>query len=219
MKKFFSFVFIAMQSLPCQQQAAPWRIEGGITVSHFQQQVKRAVGDIRGQRLVNEFELGAMLSGSYQIHEFVHLGIFVRADRGERFLARFNGFDAEGRTQTKEGIGGTYTEFWIGPLVQLQWKQLTLDLGFAPYGYRNDNARDDIPNVLGSTDGSFFLHPTIAWLISLGGGFSLLEQVEATIKVEYRPRYYSQRGGEDLANNVEHGTQSVVPIIGVACQF
>lgn len=219
MKKFFTFVFVAVHSLPCQQQATSWRTEGGISVSHFQQQVKRAVGDVRGQRLVNEFELGALLSGSYRIHEFVHLGIFARADRGERFLARFNGFDAEGRTQTKDGVGGTYTEFWIGPLVQLHWKQLTLDLGFAPYGYRNDNARDDIPNVSGSTDGSFSLHPTIAWLVSLGGSFSLLEQLETTIKVEYRPRYYSQRGGDDLANNVEHGTQSVVPIIGVACQF
>lgn len=217
MKKLFILIFVA--SMLSQESTASWRVESGITFSHFQQQIKQAVGDVRGQRLVNEFEVGALLSGSYRIHQYVHLGIFTRADRGERFLARFNGFDAQGKTQTKDGIGGTYTEFWIGPIVQLQWKQLTLDLGYAPYGVRNDHARDDIPNVDGNADGSFSLHPTIAWMVSLGGNFPLYEKFDALIKIEYRPRYYSERNGKTLINDIEHGTQSIVPVIGVAYQF
>lgn len=219
MEKLFILIFIFVMPSSSQESTSSWRIESGITFSHFQQQIKQAVGDVRGERLTNEFELGVLLSGSFRIHQFVHLGIFTRADRGERFLARFNGFDAQGKTQTKDGIGGTYTEFWIGPIVQLQWKQLTFDLGYAPYGTRLDNARGDISNASGSTDGSFSLNPTIAWLFSLGGSFSLVKKLAVLIKIEYRPRYYSKRGGEVLSNNIEHGTQSIAPIIGVAYQI
>lgn len=207
---------IFSQTLLSLDSTAFWRVEGGATISHFQQQIKRAVGDVRGQRLVNEFQLGLLLSGSYKIHDYVHAGMFIRADRGERYLAHFNGFDAQGRTQTKDGIGGTYSELWIGLLLQLQWKQVTLDLGYAPYGSRLDNARDDIPNETGSTEGAFALHPTIAWLISLGGSFSVAKNFDALIKIEYRPRYYSKRGGAVLINDIEHGTQSVVPVFGIA---
>jgi hypothetical protein len=35
------------------------------------------------------------------------------------------------------------------------------------------------------------------------------------IKIEYRLRYYNERNGEPLINNVEHGTQSISPIVGV----
>ncbi|MBI2427329.1 MAG: hypothetical protein HYV29_00760 [Ignavibacteriales bacterium] len=216
MKKFFVLGSIIIQILFTQHKESEWRIESGITISHFQQQIKQAVGETRGQRLVNEFQIGVLVSGGYQIYEFFHIGIFTRVDRGERFLAHFNGFDAEGKTQTTGGIGGTYTEFWVGPLIRLQWKQLTFDLGFAPYGARKDNARNDIPNTSGATDGSFTLHPTIAWLLSLGGSFPVLEKIDALVKIEYRPRYYSKRGGDILVNDIEHGTQSIVPLIGVA---
>jgi hypothetical protein len=215
-KRSIVFGVIFFQLLLSQDSTTFWRVEGGVTISHFQQQVKRAVGDVRGQRLVNEFHLGLALSGGYRIHEYIHAGMFVRADRGERYLARFNGFDAQGRTQTKDGIGGTYSELWIGLLLQLQWKQLSLDLGYAPYGSRLDNARGDIPNDDGITDGAFSLHPTIAWLISLGGNFSLVDNLDAVIKIEYRPRYYSKRGGVTLLNDIEHGTQSIVPVFGIA---
>ncbi len=210
---------IAIQSLCVSQDDTRWRVEGGLVFSHFQQQIKHAVGDPRGQRLVNEFQIGGLVSGSYLIDDFIHVGVFTRVDRGERYLANFNGFSAEGKTQTKDGIGGTYTEIWIGPIVQLQWNQLTLDLGFAPYGTRRDHARGDIPNNNNSTDGSFSLHPTIAWLVSLGGSFDVKDDIDVLIKIEYRPRYYSERGGSVLINDIEHGTQSVVPVFGIAYLF
>ncbi len=215
MKKIIS-LFLTLMICATAQERTAWKAEAGAVISHFQQQIKRAVGDPRGQRLVNEFQIGGMLSAGYRVHELLRLGAFVRADRGERYLANFNGFDAEGKTRTKEGIGGTYTEVWIGPLAQLQWKQVTLDIGFAPYGKRYDRARGDIPNEANSTDGSFSLHPTIAWLIALGGSFDLSEQFALSIKMEYRPRYYSERGGAVLINDIEHGTQSVVPLVGLS---
>ncbi len=218
MKKTFILCFV-IQSLCVSKEPTNWRVEGGVIFSHFQQQIKRAVGDPRGQRLINEFQIGGLISGSYRIHDFIYLGIFTRVDRGERYMANFSGFSAEGKTQTKDGIGGTYTEFWIGPIVQLQWKQLIFDLGFAPYGKRNDNARNDIPNNNNATNGSFSLHPTIAWLISLGGSFDVLDNIDLLIKIEYRPRYYSERGGSILINDIEHGTQSIVPVFGIEYLF
>lgn len=196
-----------------------WRVEAGVTFRHFQQQVKAEVGQPRGDRLVNEFELGALLSGMYRVHEYLSVGAFVRIDRGERLLARFAGFDATGRTQVKDALGGLYTEFWVGPLLHSRWKQLSLEIGFAPIGVRNDMARTDLPSSTGDTEAAFSLHPTIAWLLSLGANVPLADHLELIVKVEYRPRYYSKRGGNPIVGDIEHGTQSVAPLIGLAWKW
>jgi hypothetical protein len=192
------------------------RLETGIVFSHFQQQVKQNVGDERGNRLVNEFHIGGVIAAGYRIVDALHVGLFSRLDRGERYQARFNGFDGEGRTQTTDGIGGVYTEIWIGPYAQFQWKQLLIDIGFAPFGRRYDMARGDLPNARGESDGSFSLHPAIAWMFSVGGEFEIGNRTRLLIKAEYRPRYYNERGGDALIGSVEHGTQSISPIIGLS---
>lgn len=216
MRKIVLIFFVVVLSVDAGETETRWRFETGMALSHFQQQVKQKVGDKRGERLVNEFQIGGLISASYKIHDNIHLGIFTRVDRGERFLAQFSGFDQSGNTLTKNGIGGTYNELWIGPVVQMFWKQLSMDIGFAPYGKRQDNARSDIPNIRGNTGDAFSLHPTIAWLIAIGGTFEIIENVQGLIKIEYRPRYYSKRGGAELINSIEHGTQSIIPLIGVA---
>jgi len=211
-------VFVLSSSMYAQSPT-PWRLEGGMTFRHFQQQVKAEVGQPRGDRLVNEFELGALVSGLYELHEYVAVGLFLRADRGERFAAQFDGFDASGKTKTKDAIGGLYSELWLGPLVQLRWKQLSLDLGYAPIGIRDDMARSDLPSASGDTESAFTLHPTIAWVISLGANVPLSESFDVILKAEYRPRYYSKRGGDPIVGNIEHGTQSIAPLIGIGWRF
>ena len=201
------------------QEQMPWRIEGGVTFRHFQQQVKAEVGQPRGDRLVNEFELGALVSGLYELHEYVAVGAFLRVDRGERLAARFDGFDADGTTKTRDAVGGAYSELWFGPFIQVRWKQLSLDLGYAPIGVRDDMARIDVPSASGETDGTFSLHPTIAWIISLGANIPVSESFDVILKAEYRPRYYSKRGGEPLLGNIEHGTQSIAPLLGIGWRF
>src|SRR5687767_6289948 len=42
------------------------QVELGVTFAHFQQQVKRAVGDPRGQRLILETEIGLHALGVYR---------------------------------------------------------------------------------------------------------------------------------------------------------
>jgi hypothetical protein len=53
-------------------------------------------------------------------------------------------------------------------------------------------------------------------LISLGANVPITESLEIILKAEYRPRYYSKRGGEPIVGNIEHGTQSIAPLIGLA---
>ena len=219
MKTALLYFLILVPAAVCAQELSAWRLEGGVTFRHFQQQVKAEVGQPRGDRLVNEFEIGLLASGMYQLHEYLAVGAFLRVDRGERLAARFDGFDADGTTKTRDAIGGLYSELWLGPFVQLRWKQLSLDLGYAPIGLRDDRARSDIPSVSGDTEGTFSLHPTIAWMISLGANVPISESLDIILKAEYRPRYYSMRGGEAIIGDIEHGTQSIAPLIGVGWRF
>lgn len=201
------------------QDQTRWRIEGGITFSHFQQQVKTAVGAVRGDRLVNEFQIGLMGSGTYRVTDILALGLFARADRGERLASRFDGFDATGKTQVKDAVGGLYSELWLGPMMQARWKQLSAEAGYALVGLRDDMARDDLLSSTGDRESAFTTHPTIAWLFTLGANIELVSSVEVILKIEYRANYYSKRGGNALVNDIEHGRQSINPIIGLAWQF
>jgi hypothetical protein len=197
------------------QNEHEWLIESGITFNHYQAQVKAEVGDPRGERLTNNFELGLNISSSYKWNKWFASGLFVRLDRGQREMAFFDGFDSEGKTSVKEKVGGTYSELWFGPVIQAFWKHFTFELGYGLVGIRKDNGRKDIPNSSGETDGAFTLNPTVAWLVNLGGFIPLNDALDVTLKIEYRGRYYNERGGKKLFNNIDHGTQSIVPVLGV----
>lgn len=193
--------------------------EAGITVSHFQQQVKTEIGAKRGERLTNEFQLGLYTSGAYYFYEFLAAGIYLRYDRGQRQLANFDGFDQSGKTLTSDNIGGTYTEFWAGPIIHLFYSQLHAAFGYGLIGIRDDTARNDIPSTTGDVESAFNLDPSFAWLISLGGRFSVTKSLDINISLEYRARYYNTRGGNNLRDNINHGTQSISPLFGVVYSF
>ncbi len=216
MKKNLLFVVLlcVVTILPAQEKDA-WLLEGGITFNHFQQQVKAEVGDPRGERLINIFELGAHAAATWKWKDYLAFGLFMRIDRGQRNMASFAGFDDEGKTTVTNEIGGTYWEFWAGPLVQAFWRQFSLELGYGLIGLRKDLGRGDIPNQSGETGGVFSLNPQVAWLVNLGGYIPINKQWDVALKLEYRGRYYLERGGEKLINNIDHGTQSVVPVLGV----
>lgn len=194
----------------------PWTVEGLVTVSHFQQQVKAEVGDPRGERLVYEYEFGVMASGLYRLLPYLSAGAFARADAGRREAARFDGFAPDGTTQVAGRVGGPYTEFWAGPMLRGHWRRVSLDVGYALIGVRSDDGRPDLPNESGATSGAFSTHPTIAWLVSAGGSIPLIERLDLALRLEYRGRYYHRRGGEPLASNIDHGTQSIAPMVGVS---
>lgn len=196
-----------------------WRVEADMSISHFQQQVKQEIGGVSGNRLVDETAIGLHATGLYSLQDFLAVGVFVRADRGNRHAARFAGFDSEGRTQVRDAIGGHFTELWVGPLAQLRWKLLSLDIGYGALGMRTDDARHDLPSSTGDTESALATNPAVAWLAALGANVPVVDNIDIVLKIEYRFRYYTKRGGNPLAENIEHGTQSISPLLGVAYRW
>jgi hypothetical protein len=191
-------VVVVLFVVVCGTAVGQWRAEGGITVSRFEQQVKSEVGGGVGEKLVEEFQFGFSASGVYSIVGGLSAGIFLRADIGERSVARFSLIDSTGKAVTTGELGGSYSEFWAGPLVQYTWKQLFAELGFGVIGIRGDDGRSDIPSSTGDTTPSFRTHPTIAWMFGVGGNIPVLDNLDVVLKLEYRIRYYDKRGGERL---------------------
>ncbi|MBI4417533.1 MAG: hypothetical protein HY563_02070 [Ignavibacteriales bacterium] len=210
------FVIITSQA----QIPRTWTVDGGLTFSHFQQQVKAEVGDPRGERLVNELQFGVMALGAWKIWDYASIGAFMQYDRGNRHAARFNGFDpANGKTVTVDKIGGNYRELWAGPFVRVQWKNLFGEFGYGLFGFRDDEARTDLKSSAGDSTGSFSLNPSIAWYAALGGAVALWDAWDLVIRMEYRLRYYNKREGNSFQSNIEHGTQNITPYIGLRWQF
>jgi hypothetical protein len=209
-------VYCMTLPLSAQPEPSKIRLEGNVIFSMFQQQVKSEIGAERGERLVMESEIGAAVSGTYGVLDFLSVGLFVRTWLGTRENAQFAGFDSEGRTIVQNQLGGSYSEIWIGPLIHLHWKQFFLDGGYAVYGRRMDDGRTDLSSTTGDTSSSFSTDPSFAWVISAGGNLPVTDDLSVVLKVDFCIRYYDRRGGELLDDNIVHGTQSLAPSIGVA---
>jgi hypothetical protein len=191
-------------------------VDVGLTGGHFEQQVKTEVGGERGEKIVVDTHLGVHSFATYRIWGPLSLGLFTQLDVGERSQGRFAGFDAQDRTQVDKQTGGTYTEFWVGPVLRGQWRALFAEVGYGAFGVRDDEARDDLPDESGSTDSALRTSPTIAWLAAVGAGVPLTDHFDAILRLEYRVRYYDQRGDKDLADDIVHGTQGFTPFVGLA---
>lgn len=211
-----TFIVLEPKPLTAQPAQNAFRVEGNVVFSMFQQQVKSEIGAERGERLVYETEVGVGLGGTYGVLDVLSVGLFTRTWIGNRENSQFAGFDDEGRTVVQNQLGGSYAEFWFGPLIHLHWHQFFVDGGYALYGRRMDNGRDDLPSTTGDNTSAFSTDPSFAWLISLGGELTVSENVSVVLRVDFCVRYYNKRGGEFLAGNINHGTQSLAPSIGVA---
>jgi hypothetical protein len=195
------------------------RADAGLTFSRFEQQVKAEIGGARGERLVQSTELGLLLTGAYSLHALFEVGLFAQGDVGSRSAGRFVGFDANGAAQLDSETGGAYQELWLGPLIRGRYGPAFVELGWGALGLRWDEARDDLPSTTGETDGALVRNPAIAWLLAAGGAVPLGERLDLVLRLEYRVRYYTSRGGNPLAEEIAHGTQSFAPFIGVGYGF
>ncbi|HLF20775.1 MAG TPA: hypothetical protein VI704_08285, partial [Bacteroidota bacterium] len=61
---FVSILGVFFESVAVAQDSTLWKLDIGGTFSTFQQQVKAEVGEPRGERLVNETQVGVMLMGT-----------------------------------------------------------------------------------------------------------------------------------------------------------
>lgn len=210
---FLVIFLLSHQAFP--QSKHQFSVDSGFLLTHFQQQVKQEVGDPRGQRLVHENEFGFLLTGRYNFNKFLSAGLFLRTDFGKREAALFDGFDDEGKTKVRNKVGGNYFELWFGPEIMFHWKQLFAEIGYGLIGIRDDDGRFDIPSNTGNINDSFSTSPSISWMFSIGSHIHVFEKIDVMLKIEYRFRYYNERGGEPLINNIDHGTQSISPLIGI----
>lgn len=112
-------------------------------------------------------------------------------------------------------IGGKSTELWAGLLVRAQWRGLFADLGYALFTRRWDTGRDDLPSADGTTDGAFTAELAVRWMLALGAAIPVRHDLAITIRLEWRIRYYDERGGQSLRDDIVHGTQEIRPLFGV----
>lgn len=197
----------------------PFRLDAGLTFSRFEQQVKTELGGARGERLVEEFQLGYAHSLTYHVWGPLSAGGFMQVDVGRREAARFAGFDDKGAATITGDVGGRYTELWMGPIVRVEYMRVFLEAGWGAYGARRDDARDDLPSETGNTTGTLRTSALVAWTFALGGRVPIVPDLDLVLRIQYRIRYYDERRGAPLAGGAVHGTQNYTPFAGVAWSF
>jgi hypothetical protein len=197
-------------------RAEPLRLDASLGFAHFQQQAKPRVGTPRGERLVEYTASTLALAGAYDVHRYVALGAFAELDLGVRRAGELAGFDADGRATIDPQVGGSYAEIWTGIGARAQWRNLFLEVGYALFARRWDSGRDDLPDANGSSDGAFSPQLSVRWLAAIGGTVQLRSSLALVLRLEWRIRYYDERGGESLMDGVVHGTQEFRPLVGIA---
>lgn len=215
----FSLSFLLGMLIPISAIALqPVNLEPAITFSFFRQEVKNEIGGGNVARLSDDSQFGFSGISTYALWKWVHPGLFLQVDVGQRRATTFAGFAAPGGATTNE-ISGLFTELWLGPLIRIPWRWFFFDAGYGALALRWDNARGDLPSSTGSASGAFSTDPLISWFVGLGGNVPLTGKLSVTLRFNYRIRYYDERGGSSLQGGVIHGTQDLTPFFGISYTF
>jgi hypothetical protein len=209
-------IIVAMLVVAGEARAEPVRLDGSLGFAHFQQQAKPRIGTPRGERLVEYTAFTVSLNGAYDLHRYVAIGAFAELDLGVRRAGELAGFDGDGRATIDPAVGGNYSEVWMGIGVRGQWRMLFVDLGYALFARRWDSGRDDLPAADGGTDGAFSPELAVRWIAAAGGTVRLRDSLALVLRLEWRIRYYDERGGQPLMDGIVHGTQEFRPLVGIA---
>ncbi len=194
------------------------RIDAAFGVHQLQQRVQAEGGD-NALHVVDHYLLSLNLSGSFHFSPYMALGMFLHLDEGLRTQTSLHSLDSRKNPVSGTQSGGAYTEFWLGPLIQVFWDPLQAEFGYAAIGWLDDNTRGDLKTTGGSSSGSLSMRLGSGWLLSLGANFPLYDIYRLVAKLEYRTRIYDARAGKALANGTEMPMQSIMPYLGVAFGF
>lgn len=209
-------VLTALLASVAPVHAEPWQVDATFGLAHFQQQAKQAVGTERGDRLVEFTGVTVGVHGALAVHPNLMVLAFGELDAGTRRAGDLAGFDADGRAITDPAVGGRSFETWVGLGVRARYRAAFLELGYPLFARRWDTARDDLPATGGGTDGAFAPQLSVRWMAAVGAGLPITARLRATARLEWRIRYYDERGGQALAGDVVHGTQELRPLFGLA---
>jgi opacity protein-like surface antigen len=213
-------IFLTLgQNALAQDTSRALTLEIAGTFTHFEQQIKTEIGGVKGELLAADTEFGIQFVAAYTVWKYFHAGWYFQYENGNRANAQFSGFDSTGAAQVVNLIGGSYYEFWTGPLLRVQYKQVFLEAGYGLVGMRNDDAREDLVNTNGSNEGNLSTDPSVAWFVGLGAQVKIHKNLLLLVKAQYRVRYYNKKDGAFLQNEAVHGTQNFSPIIGLSYKF
>ena len=213
------------EAVPAESHAdeGPWRNElfrldlGGI-MTWYTSAVEMGTDGESNDQLANDFSFGLFASASWRFWGPFSVGLYVQFEAGNRKYGTFTGDVVDGVAIVDRQGGGGFSETWFGPLVRAQWESLFLEVGWGPLGFRSDDGRVDLP-AGGEASGAFQTTPSTAWLIGIGAAVPLLLDLELVMRINYRIRYYESRGGDDLDGGLAHGTQDLIPFVGLAWAF
>ena len=183
--------------------------------NRFEQQIKNKVGGEKGDLLTEDNEVSIHLGFEYLFKEHWRFGLFLRFDNGTRELGEYGGINADTKPNIVNKTGGTFSELWLGPYAGYRYSIFAVDLGYGLLGLRDDAARDDIKDFNKPSGGYFETSLSVAWFISAGITAPLLDNLDLSLRLEYRIRYYELFSGEELVDSVAHGTQDITPFFGV----
>jgi hypothetical protein len=197
--------------------AGPFYLNVALAPMINQQQIE---GPNRDDLLVNDYGIANSLNFAYAVLPWLEPGVFLQFDAGNTRHAKFSRPDEQtGETQATEEVDGAFFEFWTMLFVRGRYGPLFGELGWAPLILRKDSTRTDLPNVRGETDGLFVGSRAVAWMLAFGGAIPVADDLDVTLRVQYRIRYLVSRGGEDLAGDEELGNMHLSPSAGLGYRF
>ena len=191
------------------------RLDTSATFSRIEQQVKTKVGGPRGERLVEDTEVGTYVAATYELGQYFAVGLFGQFDIGARRAGRFAGFDGSGQTALVDRSGGRFSELWLGPLVRGKYRFAFLELGYGIATFRKDRGRDDLPSESGNSSSAFRTLPAVSWSMSIGAQFPVTQTLDVSARLNWRIRYYDRRNSGPLLDDIVYGTQSYQPSLGI----
>jgi hypothetical protein len=187
----------------------------GFSFNHFQQQIKTEIGGKQGDKLVENTSITFTLNGLVSIYKGLKAGIYLDYESGSRKSGRFQSFSSENAAITDQKNGGSFTEIWIGPIIQFNYHQAFIEFAHGTFAIRKDDGRVDIPDNQNDNKSSFKAVSSVAWKLQFGYKINLSEKLDSFIKIQYRVRYYDRRDGT-LKNNYVLGSQNITPVIGLS---
>jgi len=192
---------------------ASWLFDSGFIFSRFEQQVKTEVGGQSFAPISESMSAGAQLNVGYKIFPFLSAGAYLQYESGVRSARQLSSIPG-GIPSFLDVYGGDFSETWIGPFIRSHYKSLYFEVSYGLFGRRRDDGRDDVPDINGSVQDALRTSSRVAWVFGLGSAVPLNDHFSLVLRLQYRIRYYNQRGSENLLDNVVLGTQDIFPFIG-----
>lgn len=193
-----------------------WHLEAALFPMLLEQQIE---GTNRDDRLTQDATLAAAVTFGFAPLEWFEPALWVQFDVGRVRRAVFSRPDDLGMTREEQLVEGAFWEMWIAFLARGRLGPGFVEAGWAPLILRHDDVRSDLPNDKGDTDGVFEGSRAVAFILAGGASIPVLDNLDITLRLQFRIRYLVSRGGEPLDDDEETGQMAIYPFAGAHYHF